>query len=43
MRHYVKSNKQKKEKSFQRSVNELIIVCAISVVISIMLLASIMF
>lgn len=43
MRRYVKPNKEKKEKSFQRSVKELIIVCAISVVISIMLLVSIMF
>lgn len=43
MKQYYKSKKEKKEKSFQRSVKELIIVCAISIVISIMLLTSIMF
>lgn len=43
MRQYYKSKKVKKEKSFQRSVKELIIVCAISVIINIMLLVSIMF
>ena len=43
MRQCYKSKKVKKEKSFQRSVKELIIVCAISIVINLMLLASIMF
>lgn len=41
-RNYVKQSKHQKEKSFERSVKELILVCAITIVISIMLLVSIL-
>lgn len=43
MRQYYKSKKEKKEKTFQRSVKELIIVCALVIIMSIMLLTFIMF
>lgn len=43
MKQYYKSKKEKKEKSFQRSVKELIIVCALVIIMSIMLLTFIMF
>ena len=42
VRHYVKPSKHQKEKSFKRLVKELILVCAITIIISIMLLVSIL-